>query len=86
MSKNTIDELNALTDELTDVLEGAVEEALPLVEQEDTDLRDLEKATRAVMMRVGRRFLELLVEGSRPDEKEETVPCRCGGTAEFERY
>ncbi|MEA3375624.1 MAG: hypothetical protein U9R72_05430, partial [Chloroflexota bacterium] len=42
--------------------------------------------TRAVMMRVGRRFLELLVEGSRPDEKEETVPCRCGGTAEFERY
>jgi len=85
MSKNTIDELNALTDELTDVLEGAVEEALPLVEQEDTDLRDLEKATRAVMMRVGRRFLELLVEGSRPDEKEETVPCRCGGIAAFER-
>lgn len=86
VSKNTIDELNALTDELSDVLEGAVEEALPLVEQEDTDLRNLEKATRAVMMRVGRRFLELLVEESRPDEKEERVPCRCGGTAEFERH
>jgi hypothetical protein len=85
MSKDTIDGLKALTDELTEVLEEAVEEAWPLVEQEDTELRDLEKATRAVMKRVGRRFLELLVEGCRPDEKEETVPCRCGGTAEFER-
>jgi hypothetical protein len=85
MKKDTTDRLNALTEELSDVLEEAVEEALPLVEQEDTELRDLEEATRAVMKRVGRRFLELLVEGCRPEETEETVPCRCGGTAGFER-
>ena len=38
MHKDTTDHLSALTDELSDVLEEAVEGALPLVEQEETDL------------------------------------------------
>lgn len=86
MRKDTTNGLNALTEELAGVLEGALEEALLLAEREDTELRDLERATQAAMRRVGTRFLELLIESSRPDETEETVPCRCGGTAEFERY
>jgi hypothetical protein len=86
MHKDTTDDLSALTDELSDVLEDAVEGTLPLVEQEETDLRDLEKACRVAMKSIGGRFLALLIEACRPDEREGTVPCRCGGAAEFERH
>jgi hypothetical protein len=86
MKEDTTNRLNALTEELAGVVEDALEEALLLTEREDMGLRDLERTTRAAMKRVGTRFLELLIESSRPDETEETVPCRCGGTAEFERY
>ncbi len=86
MNKCTTDRLNELIEGVNEVLEEAAEEALPLVEQESTDLRDLEEATTAAMKRVGRRFLELLVEACEPDETDEAVTCRCGGRAEFERH
>jgi hypothetical protein len=47
MSKDTTHRLSVLTDELSDVLKERVEGTLPLAEQEETDLRDLEKACRA---------------------------------------
>ena len=86
MSKDSTECVSALTNELSDVLEEAVAGVLPLVEQEETELRDLEKACRTAMKKVEERFLTLLMEACRPDEREETVPCRCGGTAEFERH
>jgi len=86
MSKDTTNHLDALTKELTDVVREAVSEALPLVDQEGAELRDLEEAVQVAMKQVGQRFLELLVEACRPKERSATTPCRCGGTAGFERY
>ena len=77
--------LNVLSEELAEVLQNAVAEALLLIEQEDSQLRELERATRAVMRQVGHRFLKLLIEACRPEAPSETVRCRCGGEASFER-
>lgn len=82
----TTNALNRLAEELVIVLQDALEEALPLTEQEDTDLRDLETATVAAMKRVGQRFLRLLIEACQPMEPAETLPCRCGGTAAYVRH
>jgi len=78
--------LNKLTEELVVVLQDALEEALPLTEQEDTVLRDLETATVAAMKRVGQRFLRLLIEACQTTEPAETLLCRCGGTAAYVRH
>jgi hypothetical protein len=78
--------LNMLAEELVAVLQGALEEAIPLTEQEDTDLRDLEGATIEAMKRVGQRFLRLLIEACQPAEPAETIACRCGGTATYVRH
>jgi hypothetical protein len=79
------DILNSLTGEMTRVVQGAVTEAVPLVDQEDSQLRDLERATIEVMKQVGQQFLRLLVEACRPEEPAEAVPCQCGGRATFVR-
>lgn len=81
----TTNALNTLTEELVVVLQEALEEALPLTEQEDTDLRDLETATVVAMKRVEQRFLCLLVEACQPAEPAAALPCRCGGTAAYVR-
>jgi hypothetical protein len=86
MKKDTTNDLAALMEGLTRTLEEVCEDALDLAEQEGTELRDLERATRAAMNQVGMRFLELLIEACRPAKREETVRCRCGAEAEFERY
>lgn len=86
MQKHTTNDLNTLIEELTAVVREVLEEALPLTEQEDTDLRDLERATVTAMKRVGQRFLSILIEACQPTELAETIPCRCGGTAEFVRH
>jgi len=85
LTNYSTDILNALTGEMTQVLHDAVEEALPLVDQEDSQLRDLERATIVAMRRVGRQFLRLLIEAARPAEPAETVPCACGETANYVR-
>lgn len=85
-SHSTTNALNTLAEELVVVLQDALEEALPLTEQEDTDLRDLETATVAAMKRVGQRFLRVLIEACQPMEPAETIACRCGGTAAFVRH
>lgn len=85
-SHSTTNALNTLAEELAAVLQGALEEAMPLTGQEDTDLRDLERATMAVMKRVGQRFLRLLIEACQPAEPAETIACRCGGTATYVRH
>jgi hypothetical protein len=86
MKKNTTDDLDTLVGELAAVLREAVEEALPLAQQEKAELRDLEEVVQGTMKQVGRRLLELLVETCRPEERSATIPCRCGGTAKFERH
>jgi hypothetical protein len=85
-SHSTANNLNTLTEELVVVLQDALEEALPLTEQEDTDLRDLERVTVEAMNRVGQRFLHLLVAACRPAEPAETLLCHCGGTATYVRH
>ena len=79
------DVLNTLTGEMTQVLQDAVAQALPLVDQEDSQLGDLERATIVAMKQVGQQFLRLLIEAARPDEPAETISCECGGTAAFVR-
>ena len=86
MSNHITDRLDTLVEALGTVLQDVVEEALPLTEQKETELRDLEEVTQIAMKRIGRRFLELLVEACRPEETAGKVPCRCGGTALFERH
>jgi len=86
MKKNTTHNLDTLVEELAAVLHEALEEAVPLAQREETELRDLEKVTQEAMKQVGQRFLQLLVEVCRPEERPATIPCRCGGTAEFERH
>ena len=86
MNQNTTHNLDTLVEELAAVLEAALEEAVPLAQQEETELRDLEEVTQGAMKQVGQRFLELLVEVCRPEERPATIPCRCGGAAEFERH
>ena len=85
MQKDITDRLNTLTEDLREVMKETFEEAWPLVDQVDTELRDLEEATQVAMKKVGRSFLEALVSACQPEEREETVACRCGGTATFER-
>jgi len=70
---------------MTQVLHDALAEALRLVDREDSQLRDLERATLAAMKQVGKKFLLIMIEAARPDEPAETVPCRCGGTASYVR-
>lgn len=82
----TTNVLNTLTEELTIVFQDALEEALPLTEQESPALRDLEEATAAVMQRVGQRFLRVLIEACQPEKPAETIPCRCGSTAAYVRH
>jgi hypothetical protein len=77
--------VNALSEQIGRVLKGALANALLLTKQEDTQLRNLEQATRAAMKQVGEQFLLLLIEACRPAEPAKTVPCRCGGTATFVR-
>lgn len=77
--------VNVLSEQIGQVLKDALANALLLTEQEDSQLRDLEQATRAAMKQVGQQFLVLLIEGCRPVEPAKTVPCRCGGTAAFVR-
>jgi len=79
------DAVNALTGEMTKVLQDAVAEALPLVDQEDSQLGDLERATIVAMKQVGQQFLRLLIEAARPDEPAGAISCQCGGTATFVR-
>jgi hypothetical protein len=86
MQEHTTNDVNALVEELTGVLEDALEDALPLTKQEKTDLKELEKVTVAAMKRVGQRFLELLVQACQPAEIPETILCSCGGTAGYERH
>jgi hypothetical protein len=86
MNKNTTYDLDTLAGELATVLREAVEEAVPLAQQEETELRDLERVAQDKMRRVGQRFLELLIEVSRPEEEPAAISCRCGGVAEFERH
>ena len=85
-SHSTTNVLNALAEELGVVLQDALEGAIPLTTQEDTDLRDLEMATVAAMKRVEQRFLCLLIEACQPAQPAETIACRCGGTAAFVRH
>lgn len=85
-SHSTTNALNTLAEELVVVLQDALEEALPLTEREDTDLRDLEVATLAAMKRVGQQFLRLLVEACQPAQPADTIACRCGGTAAYVRH
>jgi hypothetical protein len=86
MKKSTTDALDTLVKELVITLEEVVEEAVPRTQQEDTELRDLEEVVQVSMKQVGRRFLELLIEACRPEQEPATIPCRCGGTAVFERH
>ena len=86
MHKDTTDNLSTLADELAVIFQEIVEEAVPVAQQEETELRELEQVVQGTMNRVGRRFLELLVEVSRSEEEPAPVPCRCGGTAMFERH
>ena len=86
MQEHTTNEVKALVEELTEVLEDVLEEALPVTKQEKTDLKELEEVTVAAMKRVGQRFLELLVQACQPTEVAKTIPCRCGGTAEYKRH
>jgi hypothetical protein len=79
------DTLNTLTGEMTQVLHDALTQTLRLVDREDSQLQDLERATLAAMKQVGKQFLLILIEAARPDEPAETVPCRCGGTASYVR-
>lgn len=85
MHKDTTIELDTLSNGLTALLEGALEEALPLTESADTDLKDLEEATLAAMQQIGQRFLKILIEACQSGEPEEEIECRCGGTAEYVR-
>lgn len=85
MQYDTIRAVNALFEELGQVLQDALVDALPLTEQEDTQLRDLEQATVAAMKQLGQQFLLLLIEACRPAEATKTIACRCGGTAVFVR-
>lgn len=77
--------VNGLSEQIGRVLKDALANALLLTKQEDSQLRDLEQATRTAMKQVGQQFLLLLIEACRPDEPAGTVPCRCGGTATFVR-
>jgi hypothetical protein len=86
MKNHITDRLDTLVEALGIVLQDVVEEALPLTEQKETELRDLEEVTRIALKRIGQRFLELLVEACRPEETADKVACRCGGTALFERH
>lgn len=86
MQKDTTEKLNTLTEELTGMVEEAVADAMPLTEQEGTELKDLEHATLASMQRVGQRFLELLIEACEGEECPETIGCDCGGRANYERH
>jgi hypothetical protein len=53
VNKDAMSRLKALKEELTHVLEEAVQETLPLVRQQDVELRDLEKAIRAKRLQGG---------------------------------
>jgi hypothetical protein len=70
---------------MTQVLHDAMTEALRLLDREETQLRDLERATLTAMKQVGKQFLRFLIEAARPDEPAETVSCQCGGTAGYVR-
>lgn len=86
MKNDITDDVDTLVRELTAVLQEAVEEAVPRAQHEDAELRDLEETVQVGMRRVGRRFLEQLIEACRSEEEAATIPCSCGGTAEFERH
>jgi hypothetical protein len=58
--------VNALFEERCHVLQDDLAEALPLTEQEDTQLRDLEQATVVAMKQVGQQFLLFLIGACRP--------------------
>jgi hypothetical protein len=49
MNQNTTHNLDTLVEELAAVLEAALEEAVPLAQQEETELRDLEEVTQGAM-------------------------------------
>jgi hypothetical protein len=71
-------------DTLTDGMSALLEEALPLTESAETDLRELEEATLAAMQQIGRRFLRILIEACQTGQPAE-IECRCGGTAAYVR-
>lgn len=74
-----------LATELSQVLEGAVTEALALTEQQGVRMRDLERATLTILKKVGQQLLQRLVESCQPAEPEAHIACRCGGTASYVR-
>lgn len=81
----TTDTRKMLAEDLLNVVEDAVTEAVSLTEQQDVRLRDLESATLTALKRIGQQLLQGLVEACQPDEPEASVPCRCGATATYVR-
>jgi len=84
-NNSTTDTRKMLAEDLLNVVEDAVTEAVSLTEQQDVQLRDLERVTLTALKRIGQQLLQGLVEACQPAEPEASVPCRCGGAATYVR-